>query len=231
MKDDKKHLGKKLFGSPETALDHTRTKDGHDCSTVTLGNSLDFILLSDGEGVTLSDTLGGVDELVSESLSHALVGSESRFSRSLAEQVDSLVDSSEGRNINSLPSDGTTGADTGGVLSGTGLNDGLEDDLKGILISEQVDDLKSLLEDADGHLLLTILARVSAHELVDKSLENWAVDFCESLLLILAGSVGGINLSLLLLDSQVSNESLLRALDSLIGPLAEKLGLNSESSI
>lgn len=86
------------------------------------------------------------------------MGSECAFSGSLAEQVDSLVDSSERRNINSLSSDGTTGSDTGGVFSSTGLNDGFKDDLKGVLISEQVDNFKSLFEDADSLLLLTILA-------------------------------------------------------------------------
>jgi len=86
------------------------------------------------------------------------VGSEGGLSGSLAKQVDSLVDSSERRNVDSLSSDGTTGSDTGGVLSGTGLNDGLKDDVEGVLISEQVDNLKSLLENADSLLLLTVLA-------------------------------------------------------------------------
>jgi hypothetical protein len=100
-----------------------------------------------------------------------------------------LVDSSEGRNVDGLSSDGTSGSNTGGVLSGTGLNDGLEKDFERVLVSEQENDLESLLEDADSHLLLTILARVSTHELVYKSLENWAGDLSESLLLILAGGV------------------------------------------
>lgn len=106
----------------------------------------------------MSNTLGGVDELVSEGLGHALVGSEGGLSGTFAEQVDSLVDSSERRNIDSLSSDGTSGSNTGGILSGTGLDDSLEDDLKRVLVGEQVDDFKSLLEDADSHLLLTVLA-------------------------------------------------------------------------
>ena len=121
------------------------------------------------------------------------MGSEGGLSGSLAEQVDSLVDSSERGNIDGLSSDGTTGTNTGGVLSGTGLNDGFKDDLEGVLISEQVDNLKSLFEDADSLLLLTILARVTNHELIDESLENGAVDLSESLLLILAGGVRGIH--------------------------------------
>ena len=121
------------------------------------------------------------------------MGSEGGLSGSLAEQVDSLVDSSERGNIDGLSSDGTTGTNTGGVLSSTGLNDGFKDDLEGVLISEQVDNLKSLFEDADSLLLLTILARVTNHELIDESLENGAVDLSESLLLILAGGVRGIH--------------------------------------
>lgn len=43
-----------------------------DCSSVTLGNSLDLILLLDGVRVGLSDSLGSGDDLVSESLTHGL---------------------------------------------------------------------------------------------------------------------------------------------------------------
>ena len=214
---------------PEEALGLYSSKDGfYSCSSVTLGNSLDLILLSDGEGVTGGDSLGGVDEFVGEGLSHRLVGSEGRLSGSLAEQVDSLVDSSEGRDINSLSSDSTTGTDSSGILSGTGLNDGLEDDLKGVLVSEQVDDLKGLSEDANGHLLLTVLATTTDHKLVDKSLENWALDLLESLLLVFTSGIRNKNLSFVSLDGQISIKGLLRALETLVRPLTKELGLNGE---
>lgn len=82
-------------------------------SSVTLSDSLDLVLLFDGVRVTLTDTLGGVNDLVGEDFAHALVRSESGLSGSLAHEVDSLVDSSEWRDINSLSSDGTSGTDSG----------------------------------------------------------------------------------------------------------------------
>lgn len=47
-----------------------------------------------------------------------------------------LVDSAEGRHIHSLPPDGTGTADTGGVLTGSTVDDGVHQDLKGILGTE-----------------------------------------------------------------------------------------------
>ena len=82
-------------------------------SSVTLGNSLDLILLLDGVGVGLTDSLGGSDDFISEDFGHALVRSEASFSGSLTDEVNSLVDSSKWGNINSLSSDGTSGTNSG----------------------------------------------------------------------------------------------------------------------
>lgn len=192
------------------------------CSSVTLGNSLDLILLLDGEGVgTGADTLGGGDDLVSEALRKSLVGSERRLSGTLADQVDSLVDSSERRDIDGLSADGTTGTDSGGVLTSTTLDDGLKENLERVAAGEQVDDIKGLLEVTDGHLLLTVGAAISNHELVDEALEDGAENLLEALLLVLASSVGNVDLSLFSLDGEVVNERLLRALNTLVSPLAE----------
>ena len=191
-------------------------------SSVTLGNSLDLILLLDGVGVgTRADTLRGGDDLIGEALGESLVGSESRLSGALADQVDGLVDSSERRDIDGLSADGTAGTDSGGVLMSTTLNDSLEEDLKRVVTGEQVDDIKGLLEVTHGHLLLTVGATISNHELVDKTLENGAENLLEALLLVLASSVGNVDLGLLPLDGKVVNERLLRALDTIVSPLAE----------
>ena len=95
-------------------------------SSVTLGNSLDLVLLLDGVGVSLTDTLGGSDDFISKDLTHGFVGSEAGVSGSFTHEVDSLVDSSEWGDINSLSSDSSSGTNSGGVLSGTTLNDSLE---------------------------------------------------------------------------------------------------------
>lgn len=44
-----------------------------------------------------------------------------------------LVDSTEGRHIDSLPPDGTCTTNTGGILTGPAVDDGIDQDLEGIL--------------------------------------------------------------------------------------------------
>merc|ERR1711937_374590 len=71
-------------------------------SSVTLGDSLDLVLLLDGVGVSLANTLRGCDDLVGEALAHALVGPEGGFSCSLAHKVNRLVHSSQWTHIHGL---------------------------------------------------------------------------------------------------------------------------------
>jgi hypothetical protein len=143
----------------------------------------------------LTNSLGGSDDLISQSFRHGLVGSESCFSGSLADQVDSLVDSSEWGDIDGLSSDGTTGTDSGGVFSGSTLNESLEKDLKWVLSGEEVDDLKTLSEDSYANLLFTVLSMHTNHEGVDESLGNWALDLLEAFFLIFTSSVWDKHLS------------------------------------
>ena len=116
----------------------------------------------------------------SERHSHMLLWVESSVSRSLAHEVDSLVDSSHWGDIDSLSSKGTTGTNSSGVLSGTALDDGLEEHGEWVLASDEMDHLKSLLEDSDSHLLLTVLSMHTDHQHVGESLSDWAVDLGES---------------------------------------------------
>ena len=137
----------------------------------------------------MTNSLGGSDDLISQSFRHRLVGSESALSGSLADQVDSLIDSSEWGDIDGLSSDGTTGTDSCGVFSSSSLNEGLEHDLKWVLSGEEIDNLESLSEDSYGHLLFTVLSVHTNHEGVDESLGNWALDLLETFFLIFTSSV------------------------------------------
>merc|ERR1719416_131115 len=76
-------------------------------SSVTFGDSFDFVLLSHSLRVG-SWSLGGVDDLVTEALGKGLNGTECILSGTLADQVDCLVDPSEWGNIDSLSTDDTT---------------------------------------------------------------------------------------------------------------------------
>ena len=137
----------------------------------------------------MTNSLGGSDDLISQSFRHGLVGSECALSGSLADQVDSLIDSSEWGDIDGLSSDGTTGTNSCGVFSGSTLNDGLEKYLKWVLAGEEVDDLKTLSENSYGHLFFTVLSVHTNHEGVDESLGNWALDLLETFFLIFTSSV------------------------------------------
>ena len=95
------------------------------------------------------------------------------------EESDGLVDPAERGDIDGLATDGTLGADTGGVLTGTSVDDGVNEnlggygnvslrilalllaecaDLDGVLVGEEVDDLERVRDDADGQELLAVVA-------------------------------------------------------------------------
>ena len=105
-----------------------------------------------------STYLGSVDEFVSECLRDRLETSEGGLASGFADEVDGLVDSTEGRNIDSLSADDATRSDTGGVFAGTAVRDGSDDDLNGVLTGEEVDQLHGLLHNSDCHLLFTVVS-------------------------------------------------------------------------
>lgn len=47
-----------------------------------------------------------------------------------------LIDSTEGRHVDSLPPDGTCTANTGGILPGPAVDDGIDQNLEGILAAK-----------------------------------------------------------------------------------------------
>ena len=95
--------------------------------SVGLGDTLELVLLLDGVGV--GRTLGGVDELLSKALGNRLDVAESGLTGTDGQEGDGLVDPPEGRDIDGLSPDGSLGTDSGRVLSGTGVDDGVNQDL------------------------------------------------------------------------------------------------------
>ena len=49
-------------------------------------------------------------------------------------------------------------ADTGGVFTGTGVDDGVNENLKWVLVGEEVDDLECVCNDSNGQELLAVVA-------------------------------------------------------------------------
>lgn len=105
--------------------------------SVALGYTLQLVLLLDSVGVAAA--LCGIDQLFGEALSNRLDVAESGLTGTSGEQGNGLVDTAERRNIDSLSSDGTGGANSGRVFAGTAVDDGVDGDLDGVLVGHEVD--------------------------------------------------------------------------------------------
>jgi len=154
--------------------------------SVGLGDTLELILLLDG--VRVAATLGSVDQLLSKALGNALDVAERGLTGTDGEEGDTLVDTAEGRDIDGLATDGTGGTDTGGVFTGTAVDDGIDGDLDGVLVGHDVDDLESVSDDAHSHELLSVVTAVH-HERVGETLNDGALGLPEPLDGISAGGV------------------------------------------
>merc|ERR1712112_466182 len=140
--------------------------------SVGLGDTLELVLLLDG--VAVAGSLGSVDELVTEALSDTLDVTEGCLTGASAQQPDGLVDPPEWRHIDSLPPDSTSTTNTGGVLTGPRVNDGIHQNLEGVLASEKMNDLKAVLDNPDCHQLLAVVPAMH-HQAVHKTLDNGAL--------------------------------------------------------
>ena len=157
---------------------------------VSLGHTLELILLLDGVGV--GGALRRVDELIRQALGDGLHVAESSLARAGGDEVDGLVDAAEGGDVDSLAANHTRGTDTGGVLTGARVDDGVDDDLNGVLVGEEVDDVHGVLDDAHSHELLAVVAAVH-HERVHEALGDGALRLAETLLRVAARGVGNVH--------------------------------------
>ena len=99
--------------------------------SVGLGDTLELVLLLDG--VRVGASLGGVDQLIGEALGDGLDVPEGSLAGPGAEEPDGLVHTPQGGHIDGLATDGTGTTDTGGVLTGSGVDDGVDQHLQGVL--------------------------------------------------------------------------------------------------
>ena len=176
-----------------------------------------------------SDTyLGGVDDLVGESLGDGLERAESRLAGALADEVNGLVDSAERRHIHGLSTHDTTRSDTGGVLAAAASGDGSDEDLDGVLAGEEVNQLEGLLGNSDSQLLFTVVPVAGNHDHAGKTLDDGARGLLESTLLVATGGVGDKDLLAGGLDLEVVGQGVVGALHTLVRPLAEHLRFHGE---
>ena len=117
---------------------------------------------------------------------------ESGFTGTGGEEGDGLVDSPQWGDIDSLSSNSSLGTDSGRVLTGSSVDDSVDEDLNGVLLGNEVDDLESVLNNSDSHDLLSVVSAVH-HECVDESLDNGHSALGELLLGVSTGSVGSVD--------------------------------------
>jgi hypothetical protein len=156
--------------------------------SVALGYSLQLVLLLDG--VRVGRTLSGVGKLIGQTLGDRLDVVESGFTGlkekrknrsnlsgghsqvttyTNGQQGDGLVNPPQGRDIDGLTPDGSLGSDTGGVFTGTSVDNGVDENLDRVLVGQEVDDLESVSNDSDSQKLLSVVPSVH-HQTVEKSI-------------------------------------------------------------
>lgn len=88
-------------------------------------NNENVLLLLDG--VRVRRSLGSVDDLVGEALGDRLDVAEGRLADTDGDERDSLVNATEGGDIDGLATDGSLGSNASGVLTGSGVDDGVHE--------------------------------------------------------------------------------------------------------
>jgi len=116
---------------------------------------------------------------------------ERRLTSTNGQESDGLIDPPKRRHIDSLTPDGTSRTDTGGVLTGTAVNDSVNGNLDGVLVGGDVDDGESVIDDTDSHELLSVVAAVH-HQGVGETLDDGALGLAETLDGITASGVGEV---------------------------------------
>lgn len=81
------------------------------------------------EALIYNTYLSSIDELVSQTLSNGLDVTEGSLTGTSAEQPDGLVHTAQRGHIHSLTTHSTSTANTGGVLTGSTVDDGIDQHL------------------------------------------------------------------------------------------------------
>mmetsp|Transcript_20047 Transcript_20047/g.30346 ORF Transcript_20047/g.30346 Transcript_20047/m.30346 type:complete len:254 (+) Transcript_20047:232-993(+) len=193
------------------------------CLTVTLGNALNLILLLDSIRVRRSTC--SVDQLLSQALSHGLQVSETSLSCSSGNQVESVVYSPERRHINSLSPYYSSSSNTSGIFPGTRINNGIHNNLDGVLVGKNVNDFKGVLNNTCSHNLLSGVSSL-LHEAACKTLNNGARCLTETLHLVTSSSVWKIS-GMISLAGNVILERNIADLNFIKTPFSEELDLGT----
>ena len=103
--------------------------------SVRFGNTLKFVLLLDS--VAVGASLGSINQLISQALGDRFDVTERGFAGTSAKKPNSLVDASEGRNINSLTTNCSSTTNPGGVLTWSRVDNSIHQNLERVLKAEE----------------------------------------------------------------------------------------------
>ena len=154
--------------------------------TIGLSDTLNLILLLNR--VRVGRSTGGINNLLSEDLCHGLEVAEASLASTSSNEIQGVVHTTERRHIDGLATYNSSSSDTGAVFPGPRVDDGIDQDLDGVLIGGKVDDFKAVHNNAHGHELLSIVAAL-AHKAAYKALYNGTAGLAETLLLVSASGV------------------------------------------
>ena len=160
--------------------------------TIGLGDTFNFILLLNG--IRVGGSTRGIDEFLGQTLGHGLQIAKGGLPGAGGQQVEGIIDATKGGHIDGLSSNDSGATDARGVFAGTGIENGVHDDLNGILVREQVNDLERVLDDADGHEFFAGVASFF-HQADGEAFHDGTRGFAEALLGVATGrvwQVGGV---------------------------------------
>ena len=157
------------------------------CLSVGLCHALNLVLLLDG--IAVGGLLGAVHDLISQALRDGLDVAEGTVAGTSANQVDGLVHATQRGHVHRLTSNDTCGSNARGILTRASILDCIHEDLDGVLVGEQVDDLEGMLHNAHRHQLLAVVAAVHHHGAC-QPLHNGAQSLAEASHLVAALRVG-----------------------------------------
>merc|ERR1719325_485509 len=186
-------------------------------SAVCLCHAFNLVLLLDGEAV--GRFLGTIHDFISQTFSDRLDVSEGAVPSASCNQIDCLIHAPKGRYIHCLTPDNSSGTHSGRIFTWPTILDSKHEDLNRVVVSQEVNDLKGVFDDADSHHLLSVVATMH-HQRTAESLNYRAKCLAEAFLLVPALGVREVGLARLnvVLQTEIGDRHVI------IGPTSKELG-------
>lgn len=154
--------------------------------SIGLGDTFDFILLLDC--IRVGRSFSSIDDFISKAFGDGFDVTKRGFSCSNGNQVNCLVYTTKRRNINGLTTYSATSTNSARVFTRPSIDDGIYENLDGVLFSQEVDDLECVFYNAHGQHFLSTISSV-IHQTVSQAFNSRACCLTKPLHLISSSSV------------------------------------------